>query len=292
MNKATPFKLDDRRHYTFYHSELRVINKLALTKQDLNEFETVISKNFIENKTLVGKITGRFGKVEGCLYKKLLELKLPEPSTQNLSTEDENLILEFVQKYSIPVGSTQEMDAYFIRNNNDTDMFSVNWLFIPYETNLSISSNDFFRLFWFKWYDFKRAYEAIKSNDDEKIFQFHNVINNNLRDAYPTLGFRSNLDNSYHPIMETRTSLGLCYLELYNLLIEQQQIKTCPYCNNDFETTKLNRRICDSCKSKNEYKKRYYRSHPDQKVKSRLRMHKVREKRKLNILNDTIQKTA
>ena len=277
----TPFRLEHQKHYTFYESELRIVDGVDVGPSELKEFEAVISKNYIKKRSLIGKITGRFNEIEGKLYEKLLSLDLPlAPSTTELQDKYETVIISFVHKYSIPWGTAQEIDVLFrdqrFKSRKNEKVY-MNWPFIPFESDLTERGSDFFRSFWFKWLDFKNTYEAVKSGDENNIFQMSNVINMYLKNTYPVLKPPSQIDKQYHVAMEAKTCLSLCYLELYNYLISHQTIKACPYCEKDFATSKSNRTGCVACRTSYAYKKRhYYNNIFEERRKARERMRKNR----------------
>ena len=251
-----------------YKSHFRIINKLDIKPSDLKPHEIEISKDNVYGETLVGRPLFELTKYDGKLYEKLIQLNLPHEG--NLGSEEKNKIIKFISDYSSPYGPIK-LGEYM----SDPIGKEINWVFIPYEINFHRTEGDFYRIFRNMYVDFVETVEIIKSGSLELLNSYHGNFNDGLKGNYLYL---PKYNNGYRITWFSNTCLDLCYLELYELIISNQKIKNCKYCNQIFESSKSNEVRCNNCKNPAVYRKLYYYRNPEkEREKARERMRKIRK---------------
>lgn len=246
-----------------FKSQLRIVNKLDIEESDLENGEIIISKDYANNELLLGKPTFEITKYEGRMYEKLIQLNLKHEGT--LSFEEKSRIIQFVSQFGAPLGPIGLASQNF------------NWVFIPYEIDLRRGEGEFFSSFRNLYVDFKDTIEIIKSGDLHLLNRYQGSFNNGLQG-----------NRLYLPPFETGysikwindTCLNLCYLELYELLLSNQKIKVCKYCNSLFESSKSNEVRCKNCKNPAIFRKLYHlRNLTSERLKAKERMRRLRLKK-------------
>lgn len=284
MKLFFPFLEEKKR---FYNASLRLINKLYIKKEDLQPFEIVISKDYLEGITLVGKPRESFTEVSGNFFEKLYNLKINLDKNKKISFSERKIIIDFVSKYAQPkmLGQEQTIIRHFSDNPNNSffeEGDEIEWLFFPYVSKPQDKTLiDYFYAFRNMLRDFKETVDLIKDNQHFKpggitsVFNFH--LSQNRLYLNPNYGDKDFLGHSLCWI--SKTSLSLCYLELYSLIISKSKIKLCKYCNSLFVSEKSNRTRCDNCmKDFNLFRRIYYQKHIEiERERARLRMRKHRK---------------
>lgn len=261
-----------------FKSQLRVIKSPIVKTSGLKPLEVVISKDYTNGETLVGRpILNKITKYEGRLYEKLLALQLPYDG--RLNNEEKEKILKFVGDYGTPVGASISLQGQ-LTNSHGAE---INWAFIPYTIDLNQGGASFFSSFRNMYVDLAETVEIIRS---EKF-----TLLNNYKGTFD-IGLEGNrLILPHYPLNEmnrlpkwiSNTCLNLCYLELYELLSSSQQIKSCKYCGTLFESSKGNELRCNDCKKQDIYRRTYYTRNIEKERKSaRNRMRKLRAEKSNN----------
>lgn len=280
---------------------LRTVKKLDIAKSDfVNHLEIVVSKDFVIGETLLASPTGGRTNYTGRLYEKLLNLKISLNPDQPISPEDKDRIMDFVGSYAQPRSNSQEMSAQIRADPNtswDKDRGDeINWLFFPYTSKPQDRTRlGFFESFQNMYRDFIGCFEIIESRKTFGLGGLRTVFDNALAGNRLTLnpaydippkevvtesGERITIKHTNEHSIDwvSETSIDLCYLELYSLLISRQSIKICKYCNERFESSKSNEVRCRKCRVESVSRKMYYRKNIHmEREKARIRMAKKRQ---------------
>jgi hypothetical protein len=257
-----------------FKSEFRIIKSLDVNPSELKPLEIIIDIDYSTGETLVGRpLLNKTTKYEGRLYEKLLTLKLPHDGA--LNEEEKEKILKFVSNYGSPIGNSVSLQGQLINSHGA----EINWAFILYTIDLEQGGANFFSSFRNMYVDFVGAVEIIKSGKLELLNNYKGTFDIGLEGNKLILPSYPLNEINRLPKWISNTSLNLCYLELYELLSSNQQIKTCKYCGTLFESSKSNELRCNNCKNPSVYRKLYYtRNNEEEKEKAKNRMKKLRAK--------------
>lgn len=264
---------------------MRLISEADLAMHPINtaKLEVVVSKDYQTGEILLASPFGNRNHFEGRMYEKFIQLSISQNIEEDLTSIDKIKIINFVSQYSRPSSTPQSLWI-----NMRSDPFKsyreegdeINWLFIPYESKPHDQSRvSFFYDFRNAYSDFLNCFEAVKNSDSGKLKRYEGVFNMHLKNSH--LYLTRNGGKAYSISWISNTCLDLCYLELYSLLISNQSIKVCKYCNKYFESNKSNELRCQECKNPAIYRKTYYeRNRSIEQLKARTRMKKFRKLQK------------
>lgn len=282
--------LPDLSHWGVRSVKLEVLKRLDIKESDISlNGKFVVYKDYVLKEMLISSIPGPEEKHSGRLYQQLLKLDLPIDKTKDLLDSEKQRIMDFVGKFAIPSDSYQNMIGLF-RNKPDRSLSeggdSISWLFIPYKSKPQEKSISYFDLFHDAYLNVLKIYKAIKSGDIDLLERYGGVFDTYLKGN--NLRFFRDKNGPVRLKFTSQTSLNLCYLELYDLLLSGQKIKECKYCRIDFESSKGNELRCSDCKLNTSiYRKLYYEKHIEREhLTSRERAKKNRKRERSERRND------